>query len=258
MERATCAVVTGAAGNIGEACCRRLLEDGYRVFGVDLDAAAGDRLVKELDAGDAFRFCSADVSSEGDVEAYVHEAVKQFGGIDAFFNNAGVEGAVSPIPTYPVETFDKLMSVNLRGVFLGLKYVMSVMGDHGGGAIVNTASIAGLVGVGGMSAYVASKHAVIGLTKVAALEGAPLGIRVNAICPGPIEGRMMSAVGELAVEMMGLPDAATARAAFTGMVPGGRYGQPTEIAQLVAYLLGPTSSYMSGAAVPIDGGWTAQ
>src|SRR5215208_4756787 len=114
MEQAKCAIVTGAAGNIGEACCRRLL-----------DAAAGDRLDKELDGGDAFRFWSADVSSESDVEAYVHEVVEQFGGIDAFFNNAGVEGAVSPIPTYPVETFDKLISVNLRGVFLGLKHVMS-------------------------------------------------------------------------------------------------------------------------------------
>jgi NAD(P)-dependent dehydrogenase (short-subunit alcohol dehydrogenase family) len=143
-------------------------------------------------------------------------------------------------------------------VFLGLKHVMSVMGTQGGGAIVNTASIAGLVGVGGMSAYVASKHAVLGLTKVAALEGAPLGIRVNAICPGPIDGRMMSSAEEQVAIMLELPDAATARAAFTGMVPGGRYGQPTEVAQLVAYLLGPTSSYMTGAAVPIDGGWTAQ
>jgi NAD(P)-dependent dehydrogenase (short-subunit alcohol dehydrogenase family) len=157
-----------------------------------------------------------------------------------------------------VETFDWLLSVNLRGVFLGLKHVMSVMGARGGGAIVNTASIAGLVGFSGMSAYVASKHAVIGLTRVAALEGAALGIRVNAICPGPIDGRMMSSAEEQVATMMGLPDTAAAHAAFTGMIPDGRYGQPTEVAQLVAYLLGPTSSYMTGAAVPIDGGWTAQ
>jgi len=257
MEQAKCAVVTGAAGTIGEASCRRLLEDGYRGLGVDRDATAADRLVKELDAGDAFRFCTADVSSERDVEDYVHEAVEQFDHIDAFFNNAGVEGAVSPIPTYPVDTFDQLISVNLRGVFLGLKHVMSVMGARGG-AIVNTASIAGLVGFSGMSAYVASKHAVVGLTRVAALEGAALGIRVNAICPGPIDGRMMSSAEEQVATMMGLPDTTAAHAAFTGMVPDGRYGQPNEVAQLVAYLLGPTSSYMTGAAVPIDGGWTAQ
>jgi NAD(P)-dependent dehydrogenase (short-subunit alcohol dehydrogenase family) len=180
------------------------------------------------------------------------------GGIDAFFNNAGIEGAVAPTTAYPTDTFDKVISVNLRGVFLGLKYVMAAMEANGGGAIVNTASIAGLVGVGGVSAYVASKHAVLGLTKVAALEGAPLGIRVNAICPGPIEGRMMSSIGDQAAAMLGLPDEDAARAAFTGMVPGGRYGKPAEVAELVAYLLGPTSTYMTGAAVPIDGAWTAQ
>ena len=258
VEQANRAVVTGACGNIGQACCRRLIVGGYQVLGVDLDPGAGDRLAKELDAGDDFRFCSADVSSENDVEAYVREAVEQFGGIDAFFNNAGVEGTVSPTTTYPTETFDKVLSVNVRGVFLGLKYVMALMGANGGGAIVNTGSIAGLVGVGGVSAYVASKHAVLGLTKVAALEGAPLGIRVNAICPGPIEGRMMSSIGNQAAAMLGLPDEDAAPAAFTGMVPGGRYGKPDEVAELVAYLLGPASSYMTGAAVPIDGAWTAQ
>ena len=258
VEQAKRAVVTGAAGNIGQACCRRLIGGGYQVLGVDLDPGAGDRLAKELDAGDQFRFYAADVTSENEVEAYAREAVEQFGGVDAFFNNAGIEGAASPTTTYPTETFDKVLSVNVRGVFLGLKYVMDVMGANGGGAIVNTGSIAGLVGVGGFSAYVASKHAVLGLTKVAALEGAPLGIRVNAVCPGPIEGRMMSSIGNQAVAMLGLPDEDAAHAAFTGMVPSGRYGKPDEVAELVAYLLGPASSYMTGAAVPIDGAWTAQ
>jgi NAD(P)-dependent dehydrogenase (short-subunit alcohol dehydrogenase family) len=252
------AVVTGASGKIGEACCRRLLADGYRVVGVDIDAEAGERLAAGLDAGERFAYHAADVRSEAQVEGYVDAAVERMGGIDAFFNNAGVEGRVAPISAYPTDAFDELLSVNLRGVFLGLKYVMPAMQAGGGGAIVNTASIAGLVGVGGLSAYVASKHAVIGLTKVAALEGAPQGIRVTAICPGPIEGRMMSSIEEEAATMLGLPDGSTAHAAFTGMVPAGRYGTAEEVADTVAYLLSPGASYMSGAAIPLDAGWTAQ
>src|SRR3954470_10452558 len=145
------AIVTGAAGAIGGGARQRLLHDEYRVVGVDRDDAAGERLVKELDGGDRFRFVSADVSSEPDVERYVEVAKNQLGGVDAFFNNAGVEGAVIPITDYPTDAFDHVMAVNLRGTFLGLKHVMRAMASTGG-AIVNTSSIAGLVAVGGMSA----------------------------------------------------------------------------------------------------------
>ena len=252
------AVVTGAGGAIGAAVCRRLLGDGHRVLGVDVDESSLEVLAKELDVGDRFASRRADVTVEPDVEAYVGDAVERFGGIDAFFNNAGIEGKVAPLTELPVEAFDQVMAVNVRGVFLGLKHVLRVMGTAGGGSIVNTSSVAGLVAVGGVGPYVASKHAVAGLTKVAALEGAAVGVRVNAVCPGPQEGRMMTSLQDQAAPMLGAPDGEAVRAAFTGMVPGGRYGRPDEVADLVAYLLGPTCSYVSGAIIPIDWGWTAQ
>jgi len=180
------------------------------------------------------------------------------GGVGAFFNNAGIEGTITPLTEQPVDAFDKVVAVNLRGVFLGLKHVMRHMAASGGGSIVNTASVAGLIGMGGLGAYVASKHAVVGLTKVAALEGAPASIRVNAVCPGPVDGRMMESLESGAATMLGLPDAATVHGVFTGMAPAGRYARPDEVADLVAYLLSARSSYVSGAAIPIDWGWTAQ
>jgi NAD(P)-dependent dehydrogenase (short-subunit alcohol dehydrogenase family) len=251
------AIVTGAAGVIGRSACQRLLRDDYQVVGVDRDKDAGDRLAKEYDAGDRFWFVPADVTSEHDVERYVTVAKDQLGGIDAFFNNAGVEGSVNPIAQYPTDSFDDVIAVNVRGVFLGLKYVMQAMASSGG-AIVNTSSVAGLVGVGGISAYVASKHAVIGLTKTAAIEGAPFGIRVNAVSPGPIESRMMSSLQDQAATMLSLPNSAGVRASFTEKIPGGRYGTAEEVAEVVAYLLSPAASYMSGATIPVDFAFTAQ
>jgi NAD(P)-dependent dehydrogenase (short-subunit alcohol dehydrogenase family) len=257
-ERQDRVVVTGAGGALGRACCIRQLELGHRVLAVDIDVTAGAALADELDAGDQLFVEVADVTDEAAVERYVRVAVELFGGIDGFFNNAGVEGSVTPIVAYPIEAFDRVVAVNLRGVFLGLKHVMAAMAAGGGGSIVNTASVAGLVGVGGISAYVATKHAVVGLTKVAALEGAPSGIRVNAVCPGPVDGRMMQSLEVGATAMLGLPDVETAHAAYVGLVPGGRYGTPAEVAAAVGFLLSAESSYISGAAIPVDWGFTAQ
>ena len=251
-------VLTGAAGEIGAACCRRLLDGGHRLVAVDLDEAAGKALVESLDAGDRLSYIVADVSDEAAVSRYVAEAGERLGRIDGFFNNAGIEGAVAPLPAYPMDVFDRVVAVNLRGVFLGLKHVMGAMAATGGGAIVNTASVAGLVGVAGISAYIATKHAVVGLTKVAAVEGAAIGVRVNAVCPGPIEGRMMGSLETGAMSLLDLPDQATAKAGFTQLVPGARYGTVDEVAAVVDFLLSPASSYVSGAAIPVDFGLTAQ
>ena len=258
MSDAQGIVVTGAAGEIGTACCRRLLEAGHRLVAVDLDEAAGKTLLEALDGGDRITFVAADVTDEDAVAGYAAEATARLGRIDGFFNNAGVEGAVAPIPAYPTDVFDRVLAVNVRGVFLGLKYVMAAMAaDGGGGAIVNTASVAGLIGNPGISAYIASKHAVVGLTKVAALEGATIGVRVNAVCPGPIESRMMGSLETGAMALLGLPDQATAKAGFTQLIPGARYGRADEVADAVEYLLSPRSSYISGASIPVDFGLTA-
>jgi NAD(P)-dependent dehydrogenase (short-subunit alcohol dehydrogenase family) len=259
MSDARGIVVTGAAGEIGTACCRQLLTAGHRVVAVDIDEAAGKALLELLDGGDRITFISANVADEDAVAGYVAEATARLGRIDGFFNNAGIEGTVAPIPAYPTDVFDRVVAVNLRGVFLGLKHVMGAMAaDGGGGAIVNTASVAGLIGNPGISAYIATKHAVVGLTKVAALEGASLGIRVNAVCPGPIESRMMGSLEDGAMSLLGLPDQATAKAGFTQLIPGARYGTAAEVADAVEYLLSPKSSYISGASIPIDFGLTAQ
>jgi 3alpha(or 20beta)-hydroxysteroid dehydrogenase len=251
-------VVTGAAGEIGAACCRRLLNGGHRLVAVDIDEAAGKALLEALDGGDRVSFVAADVTDEAAVARYVAEAGSQLGRIDGFFNNAGIEGDVAPIPSYPTDVFDRVVAVNLRGVFLGLKHVMAAMAPAGGGAIVNTASVAGLIGVGGISPYIATKHAVVGLTKVAAVEGAAINVRVNAVCPGPIESRMMGSLETGAMALLGLPDQATAKAGFTQLVPGARYGTVDEVATVVDFLLSPASSYISGASIPVDFGLTAQ
>ena len=257
-ERTKRAVVTGGAGVIGKACCRRLLADGYGVLAVDLDKDLGAVLVEELDAGDQLTFHASDVTNELDVEGYVQQAIATFGGIDAFFNNAGVEGLVAPIVSYPVDAFDRVIAVNLRGVFLGLKYVMAAMAQGGGGSIVNTASVAGLIGSPGLAPYIASKHGVVGLTKTAALEGAAIGVRVNAVCPGPVDSRMMESLEDGVVELMGMANREAAHAEFAQRVPVGRYAKPEEVADLVAYLLSDRAAYVSGAAIPVDWGFTAQ
>ena len=162
-ERQDRVVVTGAGGALGRACCASAqLELGHRVLAVDIDVEAGTALADELGAGDQLYVEIADVTDDVAVERYVRVAVELFGGIDGFFNNAGVEGCVTPIVAYPIDVVRPGVAVNLRGVFLGLKHVMTAMAAGGGGSIVNTASVAGLVGVGGLSAYVATKHAVVG------------------------------------------------------------------------------------------------
>jgi NAD(P)-dependent dehydrogenase (short-subunit alcohol dehydrogenase family) len=173
--------------------------------------------------------------------------------------NAGIEGSVSPIPDYPIEVFDRVMAVNVRGVWLGIKYVVPVMQARGKGSIVITSSTAGIGGSADMSAYVTSKHAVIGLMRTAALECAPLGIRVNSVNPAPIETRMMRSIEEMRVA--GLDDPAVtveqAKQAFAARIPLQRYGNPEEVAQLMLFLASDESSFCTGGVYMADGGRSA-
>ncbi|HET6315213.1 MAG TPA: SDR family NAD(P)-dependent oxidoreductase, partial [Chloroflexota bacterium] len=187
------AIVTGGAGGIGRAVAQRLVADGARVALVDLAGTQLDNVAQAL--GGEVLPIEADVGQEEDVGEYVRQTVERFGRVDLLFNNAGVEGRVANIVDADIADFDRLMAINVRGVFLGLREVLRVLQRQGtGGAIVNTASIAGLRGGVGVAPYIASKHAVIGLTKTAALEGAAFGVRVNAVAPGYIDTRMIQAL----------------------------------------------------------------
>ena len=250
MRNGPVAIVTGAAGGIGEATSMALGARGATVLAVDLDEVGAERSASAVvAAGGVAAAIRADVTDPDAVAAYVDECERRYGGVDAFFNNAGYEGAIAEIPDYPLEEYERTMAVNVRGVFLGLKHVIPAMRRRGGGAIVNVSSQAGLRGVANLSAYSASKHAVIGLTRGAALEVAP-DIRVNCVCPGPTDTRMMRGIEEVVRGQGGDPST------FVDRIPAGRYGRAEEIAELVAWVLLDAPPFLTGAVLPIDGGMT--
>ena len=237
-------VVTGGAGGIGRAAAVRFASEGARVVLVDLPGTGlADSVAAVERAGGEALAVPADVTRRADVERYVEAALGRFGGLDAFFNNAGILGAVSPLVDYPEETFDRVLAVNVKAVWLGMKVVAPVLRGRGGGAIVNTASIAGLRGTPNLIAYTASKHAVVGMTKTAALELARHGIRVNAICPAPIETPMAQAL-----------EAGMKRERLTASIPLRRYGTPEEVAALVVFLASDEAAYVTGGVYTMDGG----
>src|SRR5664279_3549992 len=188
------AVVTGAAGVIGTATIRLLAERGARIVAVDRREDDLKAAIADLPASAQALPVAADVTSEDEVAGYVRAAIDKFGTIDVFYNNAGIEGDIKPITQYPLASFRKVLDVNVVGVFLGLKHVLPVMLRQNKGSIINTASIAGLIGFPDIAVYSASKHAVIGLTKSAALECAGTDVRVNCVCPGLIDSRMLSSI----------------------------------------------------------------
>jgi NAD(P)-dependent dehydrogenase (short-subunit alcohol dehydrogenase family) len=196
---------------------------------------------------------TADVTQEDEVAGYVRAAVDKFGTIDAFYNNAGIEGDIAPITRYSLETFRRVIDVNVVGVFLGLKHVLPVMLRQNKGSIINTASIAGLIGSPDIAVYSASKHAVIGLTKSAALECAATGVRVNCVCPGLIDSRMLSAI----IEGRNPGNAPVPNDRIVERIPARRLGHASEVASVVAFLASDEASYVSGSAYTVDGGRVA-
>ncbi len=245
------ALITGGGGGIGRATALGFALHGAKVMVVDADATSGQASADIIaQRGGTVAFTQADVTQSASVQDYVKKTMDAYGRIDCFFNNAGIEGTVAPTQEYDEAVFDRVIAVNLKGVFLGMRHVLPVMIAQGSGAIVNTASVAGLFGGPGMSAYVASKHGVLGLTKVASTDVAGLGVRVNAVCPGPVETRMMRSL-----ESQRNPgDPESIHAATSRTIPAGRYALPEEIANTVMFLCSDLSGNTTGTQVVVDGG----
>ncbi len=244
------AVITGAAAGFGLAVAERLASEGARLVMVDRAADALHAAAEKLSGLPVV----ADVSVESEVDRYVQAAVDAHGRIDLFFNNAGIEGRMAPMTELSVADFDRVWAVNARGVFMGLRCVLKVMKPQGSGAIVNTASMAAIKGAATFSPYIASKHAVLGLTKSAALEAAPYGIRVNCVAPGHIDTRMAR---DLTAQIDPSDPDGVFRAVSESVPLGKRYGTAAEVANLVVWLLSDEASYVSGALHLIDGALNA-
>jgi len=247
-------IITGAAGGIGKEAVKCFAAEGAKIVLVDLKEEALRQTAADLHLKEGgFLPVAADVSVEKDVQNYVDRTVEKFGRVDVFFNNAGIEGAIAPIADYPIDKFDAVIGVNLRGSFLGMKYVLKVMEKQRSGVVVNTSSIGGLRGMPGTSAYVSTKFALIGLTKTAAIEYAPSNIRVNAVCPSPVNTRMMRSIEAGANSAN--PEAA--KELYTSFIPMGRYGETTDIIKAVLFLTSDDASFITGAILSVDGGMAA-
>jgi NAD(P)-dependent dehydrogenase (short-subunit alcohol dehydrogenase family) len=242
------ALVTGGASGIGRAAALAFAAAGAAVMLADIDEAGGEETLALIRAqGGEAAFTRADVAVSDEVATMVAATVARFGRLDCAFNNAGVEGVLASIVDYPEEVFDRVIAINLKGVWLCMKHEIPVMLAQGGGAIVNTASTAGLTGSARLAAYTASKHAVVGLTKSAALGYVTRNIRVNAVCPGVIDTPMV----DRSVERTG------SREEWETLNPIGRMGRPEEVAAAVVWLCSDAASLITGAALPIDGAQVA-
>jgi NAD(P)-dependent dehydrogenase (short-subunit alcohol dehydrogenase family) len=248
------ALVTGAGAGIGRQTALTFAAEGAKVVVSDIDVAGGEETVSMIIAkgGDA-HFVQADVSKSANVSDLIAQTVAKYGRLDCACNNAGIEGLIAPFVDQTEENFDRTIAINLKGTFMCLKAEIAQMVTQGGGAIVNLASIAGLIGFPGLAAYVASKHGVNGLTKNAALEYAKQGVRVNSVCPGGIDTRMLDSLAEQSTD-----GKMTSHEMMDGLHPIGRIGTADEVANLIVWLCSDKASFMTGANVPVDGGYVAQ
>jgi NAD(P)-dependent dehydrogenase (short-subunit alcohol dehydrogenase family) len=244
------AVITGGAGGIGKATAKLFLAEGAKVMLIGRTEEKLKKTISELNNQNV-DYCVGDVSKLADTVHYVNDTLIKFGKIDIFFNNAGVEGVVKPITEYPESEFDKVIAINLKGVWLGCQYVLPKMSD--GGSVIITSSVAGLKGFEGLGAYVASKHGVIGIMKVAALENANRNIRVNTIHPGPVNTRMMRSIEQ----EISPGNAAEVKKGFESEIPFARYAEAEEIADLALFLASDASKYVTGSQHVVDGGMVA-
>lgn len=247
-------LITGAAAGIGRATALCFAAEGARVIVSDIDIDGGAQTVTLIEKmGGKAIFVPADVSKPADVFALIDQGVATYGKIDCAVNNAGIEGKIAPFTDQTEDNFDKIISINLKGTFLCLQAEISAMLKSGGGTIVNLSSVAGLIGFPGLSPYVASKHGVAGLTKNAALEYSKSGIRVNAVCPGGIDTRMLDSLAEQATG-----GAQTTAEMMDPLHPIGRIGTPQEVAELIVWLCSSRASFVTGAVIPVDGGFVSQ
>jgi 3alpha(or 20beta)-hydroxysteroid dehydrogenase len=245
-------MVTGGAGALGSAIALRMASEGAAVAVTDLPGADSARVVETIRAGGGLAHAvGVDVSRSDSVSAGVAEIVSRFGGLDVLVNNAGTEGGFAATTDFDDDLFDFTFAVNVRGVYLGMKHAVPQLRARGGGAVVNLSSVAGLQGTPGMIAYGMSKHAVIGMTKTVAAEEAAHGIRVTAVCPAPVEGRMMRSIER---GVGGAEDADAVRTDYQNTIPAHRYAEPEEIAGLVCFLASDEASYITGSWHRIDGG----
>jgi NAD(P)-dependent dehydrogenase (short-subunit alcohol dehydrogenase family) len=251
MLQGKVALVTGASTGIGKASALAFAREGATVVVSDINVDGGGETARLIgDSGGRTFFFEADVSKEDQVEALVSRAVEAYGRLDCAFNNAGIAGAIGiSSHEYPDDIWERVMAINLKGVWLCMKHEIPQMLKQGGGAIVNTASIWGLVGAPGASAYVASKHGVVGLTRAAALEYAPHGIRINAVNPGTIRTPILDPF------IAAIPDF---ESLMTARHPIGRIGMPEEVAEAVTWLCSDAASFVIGQNLPVDGGYTTQ
>lgn len=245
------ALITGGAGSIGQETARLFIEHGAKVMLVDLKEEALKEAAEAVGGGTAVAYCAADVTNAEATQQYIQKTLDQFGSLDIFFANAGIEGVVKSLEEYPEEMYDQVMAVNVKGVWLGCKYGLPKLNE--GGSFIITSSVAGLAGTANVSAYVTSKHAVVGLMKVAALEAAPRNIRVNSIHPSPVDNRMMRSLEEGFAPGHG----AEAMKQFAAAIPLRHYADSIDIAQAALFLASDDSKFISAVQLPVDGGMGA-